>query len=123
MDNPIKVAAIAILDRIVAEKAAVLISVISNKSEIYSTYHDASGQRQSYLTHYTYSIEQELITPEHDHTTFVVRRHCTFINSGDENKENAVLGVLRLGSDIIDKDITISSNRITVKDLHIIYKL
>lgn len=89
-----------------------------SESALYRTYNDTNGQRQAYLTHFCYSKEENTTTPCYE--LYQVRRHCTFVNKGDEGKQGAVLGVLNL-QNVKDEDIVLETNKVRIRNLIITF--
>ena len=66
-----------------------IICNVRSVNGMFDTYHDNNGQRQCYIQYMGFDDSDK--DKHHFVNMFVIRRHCTFENKDDENKQGAIL--------------------------------
>lgn len=96
---------------------------ISDSLGFINTYDDASGQRDAYLSFFSYTsnginlaepVDGNFLSKE-----FFVRRKLSFVNNGDEGKQDAILLVLRGWKIKNAKEISINDNLLIIDNIQI----
>lgn len=67
---------------------------IRSKDNVFYSYDDSTGQRSCKLYHFGYGKLGDPVHAEKSPGKFKVVRKCSFINKGDEGKDDAVLMVI-----------------------------